>query len=322
MSLTAVHSVWLRINLPEGERAALHESFKNEPCQFLTERDADLDPATLARIEAVFTHEPLSDALVQRMPNLRWVHGTRGGVYAYLTPSMFDRPIDVSGARGIHGEPFSEFALAAMLALAKQLPLGRDAQHEHRWEVLPQSQLAGKTVCILGLGVIGTAIARKCRALGMRVVATKRQVQGAVADVDELRPPEEVKDLLRGADYIVITLPSTPLIACLLGEDELRACKPSAYLVNLTAGEVIAEPLLVQALSEGWIAGAALDALPRQPLPPDSLLWDMPNALVTARIAGQGGQRWDAQIPIFATNLRRFLRGEPLLNVIDKTLGY
>lgn len=128
--------------------------------------------------------------------------------------------------------------------------------------------------------------------------------------------------MLTHADFLVISLPSVPSTDGILGEKELRSMKKSAYLINLTAGRAVEEKLLVKALKEGWIAGAALDAFAKQPLSPDSELWGLPNMIISPRIAGAAANRWDLLMPIFANNLRRFLAGHPLRNLVDKERGY
>jgi phosphoglycerate dehydrogenase-like enzyme len=140
--------------------------------------------------------------------------------------------------------------------------------------------------------------------------------------VDELGGPDFLPGLLAQADFVVLCLASIPSTERILGEKELRAMKRSAYLINLTGGKGIEETLLVRALKEKWIAGAALDAFARQPLPPDSELWELPNVLISPRIGGATAQRWDLLMPIFTENLKRFMSGQPLRNLVDKERGY
>lgn len=139
---------------------------------------------------------------------------------------------------------------------------------------------------------------------------------------DELGGPEFLPHLLPQSDFLVLCLASVPSTERILRERELRAMRRSAYLINLTGGKAIEETLLVRALKEKWIAGAALDAFARQPLPPDSELWDLPNVIISARVAGAAAMKWELLIPIFADNLRCFLAGEPLRNLVDKERGY
>jgi phosphoglycerate dehydrogenase-like enzyme len=312
--------VWIRLDLPDKEWASLEQAAP--ACEFWRGDDASVEVRRPQEIDAVFTEEPLSDSLVEAMSNLKWLHVTRGGVGAYLTPAVKRRPIQVTSSKGIHGPSFSEFALACMFALAKKLPQCWEAQSRRKWQRQTPEDLAGKTAGIVGLGTVGTALAQKAKALGLRVIATKRTVAEKPDEVDELGPPEFLPSLLAQSDFVVLCLASIPSTINMIGERELRSMKKSAYLINLTGGKVIEEKLLARALKERWIAGAALDALPRQPLPEDSELWGLPNVIVTPRIGGVTAQKWSLLLPVFVENLKRYAAGEPLRHVVDKELGY
>ena len=313
-------AIWLRVNLPEKDLSLLRSDFSS--CELMTEPDDAIGTEQLQRIEGVFTEEVLPESLVQQMPRLKWLHVTRGGVNAYLTPSVKARPIQVTGSKGIHGTVFSEFALACILMLAKRLPDCIAAQREKRWQKLAPIEIEGKTLGIVGLGTAGSALARKAKTLGMRVLATKRTSTIEPEFVDRLGTPEFLPQLLAESDFVVLLLASVSSTFNIIGENELRRMKPTAYLINLTGGRSIEETLLVRALNEGWIAGAVLDAFTRQPLPKDSELWTLRNVIITPRIAGIPSEKWPALLPIFRENLGRFLTGEPLQNVVDKDLGY
>ena len=276
----------------------------------------------LAGVDAVFTEEAVPESLVQQLPNLKWLHVTRGGVNAYLTPSIKSRPIQVTGSKGIHATVFSEFALACIFTLAKKLPECIEAQRQKQWQRLAPFEVAGKTVGIVGLGTVGDALARKAKALGMRVIATRRTAAAKPDYVDEIGTPEFLPRLLSEADFVVLLLASVPSTFNIIGATELRSMKPSAYFINLTGGRAVEESVLVRALKENWIAGAVLDAFGRQPLPQDSELWSLPNVIITPRIAGITSQKWPAVLPVFEENLRRFIAGRPLKNLVDKELGY
>jgi phosphoglycerate dehydrogenase-like enzyme len=312
--------IWLRVKLSEDDLLALRQDFPN--CDLRQGDDASIDGQWLSQVDGVFTEESVSDELVQRMSNLRWLHVTRGGVNAYLTPTVKARPIEVTGSKGIHGTVFSEFALAAIFMLAKKLPECIEAQQQKKWLNVAPVEVEGKTIGIIGLGTVGSELARKAKALGMRVLATKRTATAKPDHVDELGTPEFLPRLLEQSDYVVLLLASVPSTFNIIGEKELRLMKPSAYFINLTGGRAVAEKLLVRALKENWIAGAVLDAFAQQPLPEDSELWNLPNVIVTPRIAGITSQKWPAVLPVFKENLRRFLIGEPLNNLVDKELGY
>ena len=309
--------VWIRLKLPEEELRSLQREFPG--VIFLGGEEGSAEPQ---RMDTAFTEEPLPDELVGRMPNLKWLHVSRGGAYPYLSTPIKQRPIQVTSSKGIHGPAFSEFGLACIFALAKKLPQCWEAQSQKRWQRLTPEEVAGKTLGIIGLGIVGSELARKAKGVGLRVIATKRTVELKPAYVDEIGPPQYLSALLPQADFVVLCLASVPSTDGILGEKEFRLMKKSAYLINLTGGKAIQEKLLVRALKEGWIAGAALDAFPRQPLPEESELWSLPNVIISPRIAGAAAQKWEVLLPIFADNLRRFLAGEKLLNLVDKESGY
>ena len=313
-------TIWLRVRLPEKELSALRNEFPE--CQFTLEADNAIGVEKLQRIEAVFTEEALPDSSVGQMPNLKWLHVTRGGVNTYLTPTVKSRPIQVTGSKGIHGTVFSEFALACILSLAKKLPECIEAQKQKSWQKLAPFEIEGKTIGIVGLGTVGVELARKANALGMRVIATKRIATAKPDYVDQLGAPDFLPNLLTESDFVVLLLASVPSTFNLIGESELRLMKKTAYFINLTGGRAVEEKLLIRALKEKWIAGAVLDAFARQPLPQDSELWGLPNVIITPRIAGITSEKWPALLPVFRENLRRFVAGEPLHNVVNKELGY
>jgi len=309
--------VWIRLKLPEKEFNALQSTFPH--VRFVSGKDGQ---GKAAESDAVFTEDAVPDDLVQRMPKLRWMHVTRGGVNIYLTPSVMSRPIQITGSKGIHGRSFSEFAIACIFALAKKLPQCLEAQKQKKWERVNTEEVAGKTLGIIGLGTIGSEVAQKAKALGLRVLATKRTVDGKPDYVDELGGPDFLSQMLPQVDFLVLCLASVASTNGMIGEKELRSMKKSAYLINLTGGKAIDEKLIARALREKWIAGAAVDAFAKQPLSPESELWDAPNVMITARIAGAAAQKWDLMLPIFKDNLKRFIAGENLRNLVDKELGY
>src|SRR5690349_3092177 len=155
-------AIWLRVSLPDKDLSLLQSDFP--ACELITESDNAIGTEQLQRIEGVFTEKVLPESLVQQMSRLKWLHVTRGGVNAYLTPSVKARPIQITGSKGIHGTVFSEFALACILMLAKQLPNCIDAQREKRWQKLAPIEIEGKTLGIVGLGTAGSALARKAKA--------------------------------------------------------------------------------------------------------------------------------------------------------------
>lgn len=286
---------------------------------------AELD-RHLAETEVLFTLALLPN-LIARAPRLRWVHFISAGVDHAMTPEIARSPILMTDSSGIASGGIAEYVLGVMLMFAKRFWLYEGHRKRREWrreEVIP-TELHGQTVGILGVGAIGGEVARLAKAFGMRVLGARRsatQRQRGVGDVDEMLPPSALHDMLAQSDYVVIALPHTRETERIFGERELRAMKPTAHLINVGRGSVVDEPVLVRALTEGWIAGAGLDVFAREPLPPESKLWDLPNAYITPHVAGNLLGSEPRLVALFCENLRRYMAGEPLKNLVDKELGY
>ena len=312
----ATHSVLLNLVVPDDDRRAFDASFPD--VEFV-----DDDGGDLGAVDVLYAGDPVTDELINRMPKLTWLHTTSGGGGRYLIPSVIERSITVTTSTGIHGRSFAEFAIACMYGLAKRLPIVLDAQRRADWQrnLVAMDRAGGKTVGIVGLGAIGSELARQMKALGMRVLATKRTVTDPPPYVDELGPPGDLGKLLRECDVLFLTLPSGS--DGLIGEAELRSMKRGSYVVNLTGGRhCVDDEALAGALRDGHIAGAALNILVSSPLEPDSELWHLPNIIISPGLAGDDPDKWKMQRDIFVDNLGRFLRGEELRNVVDRTQGY
>lgn len=260
---------------------------------------------------------------VAQARRLRWIHSTAAGVDQLLHPEVVQRDIIVTDSSGIHAEPITEHVLAVMLAFARRLPVATRNQMTHRWDraSVIGEELWGQTVGILGLGSIGREVAARCQAFGMRVIGTKR-TPAAVPHADQVLPPDGLDDVLRVSDYLVIILPLTEQTRGLIGARELGLMKPTAYLINVARGAIVQEAALIEALRAGRLRGAGLDVFEREPLPQDSPLWEMERVILTPHVSGAGPDYYDRALPLFCENLRRFLIGAPLLNVVDKRQGY
>jgi phosphoglycerate dehydrogenase-like enzyme len=174
------------------------------------------------------------------------------------------------------------------------------------------------------LGKVGEGIARAAKAFDMRVVATRRHVteQETSAAVDTLYPSDRLPEMLGESDFVVVTVALTKETQKLIGERELRAMKPTAYIINIARGSVIDEAALTKALKEKWIAGAGLDVFEKEPLPQNSELWTLPNVIITPHVAGLMPDYNARAMEVFCENLKRYLAGQPLINVINRTRGY
>ena len=200
------------------------------------------------------------------------------------------------------------------------------AQADRRWianELSGLPSLGGRTLLIVGLGAIGRQLACMAGGFGMRILATTRELDRPVPDgVAEVRDPSALASLLPAADFVALAAPLTAETRGMIGAAELALMKPSAWLVNVARGKLVDEHALVDALGRGAIAGAALDVVEHEPLAPSSPLWSMPNVILTPHVAGFRQDYWEAATELFAANLRRYLNGEAVANIVDKRAGY
>ncbi|MGE0040250.1 MAG: D-2-hydroxyacid dehydrogenase [Vicinamibacterales bacterium] len=309
--------------------AAVHDLARAFPdVTFVHTMDEAERAAALPGADVVFTWK-LTPAELAAAPRLGWAHTSAVAVETFCLPELFARGVRLTNTRGVQAVPIAEHVLGVVLAFARQLPLVLDAQREARWA---QSEHAGarmpwlvrgRTLGLIGLGTIGTAIAGRARALGMRVIATRRRADAErPAALDEVLPPAGLPDLLARADVVVIAAPLTPDTLGLIGAAELAAMKPGAILVNVGRAKIVDTDALVAALRSGHLGGAALDVFPKEPLPADHPLWTCPNVILTPHTAGFRDGHWDEVIALFADNLRRYRSGEPLLHEVQPALGY
>jgi phosphoglycerate dehydrogenase-like enzyme len=277
---------------------------------------------TLAPRAAIMLGWSIPDDVLAQARALRWVHSSGAGVERLLVPPILGDNVILTDSSGIH-QAMVEHVFALMLAFARRLHTAVRLQLAHRFEhyAIQGEELGGRTLGILGLGAIGRDIARTAPAFEMRVIGIKR-VPGPIEGVDVVLPPEGLHDVLREADYVVVALPLTRATRHLMGEREFRAMKPSAVLINIGRGAIVDEPALITALREGWIAGAGLDVFEHEPLPVDSPFYDMVNVIITPHTAGSSPQYFERMTSLFCENLRAFLDGRPMGNVVDKELGY
>lgn len=255
---------------------------------------------------------------------LRWVHNFGAGADGLLYPEIRASDVILTTSKGAHAIPISEHCLTFMLMFTHRMPMFASWQHEGRWDRERPfiDELAGKTVGIVGLGNIGRELARRCQVgFGMRVVGTSRTLR-PVEHVDRLYGPGDLHGLLGESDFVCLILPGTPETRGLIGEAELRAMKPTAYLINVGRGQHVVTPTLVRALEEGWIAGAGLDAVDPEPLPPDHPLRRMPNVVLTPHLAGLTRGTRDRGTARFCENIARLLSAEPLEGLVDRVAGY
>lgn len=281
-------------------------------------RKAELAP----RVDILLGLRPIDD--LTALPRLRWIQQTGAGAdWLLSSPAVAESEVVLTNASGVHAIPIAEHILALMLTLSRRIHRFVRAQRDHEWFRRGRlGELDGSTMGIVGLGAIGEKTAEKARGLNMKVLGLRRDPTRASPHVDRMFGPDGLLDLLAESDWVVLCAAMTPETRGLIGERELRAMKETAYLINIARGGIVQQKSLIQALDQGWIAGAGLDVFEREPLPEDSPLWDMRNVVITPHFAGATPHYADRVIEIFAENLRRDRAGEPLLNVVDKRLAY
>lgn len=277
----------------------------------------------LAEAEVIFTHRIPRDVF-KRSPRLKWIQLTSVGVENFINAGILDSSVIVTKASGISAVNISEFVMGLMLAFSKQFPLYFRLKQEKQWKRFPPSVLRSKTVGIVGLGSIGQEVARLAKTFGMRVIATRRSTKraGRTKHVDTMLTHRQLPRLLAESDFVVLTLPLTPETQQLIGEEELRTMKTTSYLINIARAGIVDEKALIRALDEQWIAGAGLDVFSTEPLPTNSRLWEFPNVILTPHVSGSMGDFNKQATELFLKNLRRYLDGKKLFNVVDKKKGY
>jgi phosphoglycerate dehydrogenase-like enzyme len=267
---------------------------------------------------------PSPDALRQQAPRMRWLQLTSAGVDRAARSGLLESGLLITNASGLHATPIPEYVLCVMLMFCKNAPAFIRAQERREWVRSMPRELHGKTVGIVGAGAIGMGVARLAKAFGCRVIGTRRSVTSETSEehIDRLLPSSALRDVLAESDFVVLAVPLTPETRHMIGEAELRAMKSGGVLVNIARGAVVDEEALTRALKEGRIAGAGLDVFEREPLPPESELWGLENVILSPHISG-GTEIYNQRATgIFCENLRRYLAGEPLMNLVDAARGY
>jgi len=266
-----------------------------------------------------------SDELWQSAPGLKWVQSGGAGVERFMTPEFIASPIILTNAQGVYAIPIADHVMAFILHFSRRfndLVRRQIAGEWEPWERRSSEELCEKTLGIVGLGGIGSEVAKRAKAFGMRVIATRRRPESPWQQADEVRGADELAWLLRESDFVALCSALTDETRHLIGEQELKVMKPTAFLVNIGRGRLIDEQALIAALRGGEIAGAGLDVFEREPLPAESPLWEVPNVMITPHDAGSSPRSHERFMAVFLENLRRYVAGEPLLNVVDKRAGY
>jgi len=287
----------------------------------LLEKDPELDVTVALKLEDAIAAIPNADIFMgfganlsgdffRVSPRLKWVHALGTGVDGIVDSPYVNKDVLVTATRGIHGVPMSEAALMMMLALARNFRRTLAQQEQRHWERFFPQLLFGKIVGILGVGLIAEDLAPRCKALGMNVIGisrTARQIPG----FDRMCTRDDLERIAGELDFLVLLIPYDKETRHIVGARVLAAMKPTSYLINLARGGVVDEDALVTALQERRIAAAALDAYEQEPLPPDSPLWGLPNAIVSPHMTGTWDGYAEACFKQFSHNYDCFVAGQP-----------
>ncbi|MDP2916972.1 MAG: D-2-hydroxyacid dehydrogenase [Dehalococcoidia bacterium] len=277
----------------------------------------------LSQAEVIYGFKPPKN-VVARAPKLKWIQCMLAGVEFFLDEQLVRSRVTVTNMSGIHATAVGEVVLEMMLMLAKHATVFCQQKRQRLWQRFIPEVLRDKTVGIMGLGSIGKEVARLSKAFGMRVLATRRSARRGqrARNVDRLLPRADLPELLSESDFVVVTLPLTQETNKMLSAQEFRMMKPTAHFINVGRGETVDEDALIRALEERRFAGAGLDAFATEPLPESSKLWELPNVFISPHVSGILKDYDKVINKLFCENLRRYLGGKRLLNVVNKKIGY
>lgn len=316
----------VRWNIADADLAALRARFPG--VTFVSVEDDATLPAALADAD-VYTGFHFPPDAFASAPKLRWINSASAGVEANLFPALVASDVVLTNAAGLHAVNIPEHCLALMLALARNFPTAQRLQERHEWNrfaVIAGNggirELAGSTLAVIGAGAIGLGIVRLGAALGMRVRVLRRRSDQPVPGAEAVVGPADLHALLGWADFVVLAAPLTVETGGMIDAAAIAAMRSSAIFVNVGRGELVDDDALVTALRSGGIAAAGIDVFREEPLPAESPYWALENVLLTPHVSGYRPDFFARIVAMFAANLERWLQGEPLVNVVDKRLGY
>ncbi|HEU0290946.1 MAG TPA: D-2-hydroxyacid dehydrogenase [Burkholderiales bacterium] len=284
--------------------------------------DGDIIEQALKEADIVIGVPVRRERLAARAPKLRWVHATSAGVDGFLPLDWLPAGAVFTNNHGAHGAKAEQFMCMAYHLLNSRMPEIAGNQRAHRWQQLFSPGIRGKTALIVGLGDLGQGAARAARQLGLKVIGVSRTGR-KIRHADAVYKTAALDRLLPGADYVVMAVPLTPQTRQLLNRSRMDRMKPSAGVINIARAPVLDNEALADKLRRGELAGAVLDVVEPEPLPPESPLWDTPNLIVTPHISCDDGEHYvDISLDLWFGNFERFLRGKPLKNRVDPRRGY
>jgi phosphoglycerate dehydrogenase-like enzyme len=297
------------------ERFVLRNTgIKSFEVRTLDELKARVGEADVLSVSGLWRNE-----LIALAPRLAFIQSISAGTDQYSRELLAQAGVRAASAQGVNERAVAEHAIALILAIARKLPLARDNQAERKWRGMisdiaqREDELGGKTVVIVGMGRIGSRLARLAKAFDMRVIGVKRDPARGGEAADRTVPQSQLPAVLPEADFVVLTCPLNPSTENLIDAAALAAMKPSASLINVARGRVVNESALIDALQSASIAAAAVDCVWEEPLPANSPLWTVPNLFITPHTAGETQRYEENVIDLLLENLERLWRGEPQL---------
>lgn len=312
--------------LPDWAVTELREKFPNFQVVKLTSKERVIQELADTDILFAWAVRPQHIAAA---PQLKWIHTGMAGLSWILIPEVVESNLIVSNSKGVHAITIAEHTLALMLQFSRRLVRCAEDQKQSVWrraEIFQSEhtfeELHGKTICVLGIGTLGTEIARRAHAFGMRVIGIRRNPDRMVDCVERLHPPEMLDEILPQVDYLVVAAPSTEETVGMIGKPQFARMKKSAFLVNIARGEIVDQEALMEALNTDQIAGAGLDVFVPDPLPDGHPLFATKNLVITPHVSGISPMLWRRVMDLWVENIHRFLAGEPLINQVDKRRGY
>ena len=254
--------------------------------------------------------------------SLRWVHQPHAGVEGFMYPAFKASDVVLTNCRRLYGRQISEHAFALLLSLTRSIPAQLEFMKRKHWERVPCIELAGMTMGILGLGGIGRAVAARAKAFEFNVIAVDPESMEKPDTVTQLGKLDWLPEMMAQSNVVMVCCPSTPETHKLLSHEQFNLLPDGSYLVNVSRGRIIDEDALITALRSGKLAAAGLDVTYTEPCPPDSPLWAESNVILTGHSAGASQYIRARAMQLFVENLHRYVKGEPLENVVDKQKGY
>ena len=271
----------------------------------------------------------LEQEQLRKAGTLRWIYSITAAVDQFLYPELISREIAISNAGSVHGPVVAEHAIAVLLALARRLPSAVRNQDRRKWameaiwnEQPRPREVRGSTLVVVGLGSTGAEVAQMAAALRMHVIGVREHPERGTAGAHEVVGFDALDNAIGQADFVALAAPLTPRTRHLIDTRRLQLFKPTAFLINVSRGALVDEAALAKTLREHKIAGAALDVFEQEPLSRWSPLWKMPQVLITPHTAFLTENAWQRHYEVFAANLKRYMAGQRLEGVVDKSRGY